>query len=157
MGRGDDGADLPEVRAAGGLVWRRRRGRVEVLMVHRPRYDDWSFPKGKRDGDERDRDTALREVAEETGLRCRLGPELGSGQRYEVVDRKGRVRAKRVRWWAMTAEGTQRPSVEDSDGEVDRTRWTPVEDLLDGTVATTYDEDLDLVHLLVTSGALDGA
>jgi len=85
------------VRAAGGLVWRRRRGQVEILVVHRPRYDDWSFPKGKRAGDERDRDTALREVQAETGLRCRLGPELGSGPEYELVARTGRTRRPRTR------------------------------------------------------------
>jgi 8-oxo-dGTP diphosphatase len=152
VGRADD---LPEIRAAGGLVWRRSGGRVELLVVHRPRYGDWSFPKGKRDGDERDRDTALREVREETGLRCRLGPELGSGQRYEVVDRKGRSRRKRVRWWAMTVDGDGEASGAGSDGEVDRTRWSAIEDLLSGADPLTYDDDLELVHLLVTSGALE--
>ncbi len=144
------------MRAAGGLVWRRHRGQVEVLVVHRPRYDDWSFPKGKRDGDERDRDTALREVAEETGLRCRLGPELGRGQEYEVTDRKGRRRSKRVRWWAMTVDGDARASGEGSDGEVDRVRWVALDDLRSGAWPLSYDDDLALVHLLVTSGALDG-
>lgn len=156
MGSGSSGG-LPEVRAAGGLVWRRRRGRVEVLVVHRPRYDDWSFPKGKRDGDERDRDTALREVAEETGLRCRLGPELGVGQEYEVTDRKGRRRAKRVRWWAMTVDGDDRATGDGSDGEVDRVRWVAIDDLRSGEWQLTYDEDLELVHLLASSGALDGS
>ncbi len=126
-------------------------------MVHRPRYDDWSFPKGKRDGDERDRDTALREVQEETGLRCRLGPELGSGQEYEIVDRKGRTRRKRVRWWAMTVQDGARATSDGSDGEVDQVRWVPLEDLRSGGSLLTYDEDVELVHLLATSGVLDGA
>ncbi len=138
-------------------MWRRHRGQVEVLVVHRPRYDDWSFPKGKRDGDERDRDTALREVAEETGLRCRLGPELGRGQEYEVTDRKGRLRSKRVRWWAMTVDGDTRATGAGSDGEVDRVRWVALDDLRSGAWPLSYDDDLELVHLLVTSGALDGS
>ena len=58
----------------------RARAGPEVLLVHRPRYDDWSFPKGKRDGDETDEETALREVAEETGLACVLGRQLGEAQ-----------------------------------------------------------------------------
>jgi 8-oxo-dGTP diphosphatase len=124
-------------------------------VVHRPRYDDWSFPKGKRDGDERDRDTALREVAEETGLRCRLGPELGRGQEYEVTDRKGRRRLKRVRWWAMTVDGGARATGAGSGGEVDRVRWVPLDDLRSGESPLSYEDDLELVHLLVTSGALD--
>jgi len=67
------------VRAAGGVVWRKTaRGNVEVLLVHRPGegYDDWTFPKGKKDWmDESDEDCALREVYEETGYLCQLGHE----------------------------------------------------------------------------------
>lgn len=107
------------VRAAGGIVWRRQGGDVEVLVVHRPRYDDWSFPKGKVDtSDASDQDAALREVEEETGLRCRLGVELSS---TSYVDRRGRP--KTVRYWAM------RPV----DGafvvndEVDEVRWVTVD------------------------------
>ena len=68
----------------------------DVLLVHRPRYDDWTFPKGKADEDESDEDCALREVHEETGLRCALDEEIGV---TEYVDAKGRP--KRVRWWRM--------------------------------------------------------
>jgi 8-oxo-dGTP diphosphatase len=70
------------VRAAGGLVLRDG----EVLLVHRPRYDDWTFPKGKAEDGETDEDCALREVREETGLDCRLGAEAGT---TEYVDSKG--------------------------------------------------------------------
>src|SRR6478609_10274218 len=67
------------VRAAGGIV--RRAGGADgealVLLVHRPRYDDWTFPKGKNESGERDEDAALREVEEETGLRCELGDPAG--------------------------------------------------------------------------------
>jgi 8-oxo-dGTP pyrophosphatase MutT (NUDIX family) len=87
------------VRAAGGLVTRPATGGgVEVLVVHRPRYDDWSLPKGKAEPGESDEDAALREVEEETGYRCTLGTELPTVH-YE--DRRGRQ--KQVRFWRMTA------------------------------------------------------
>ena len=90
-------AALNEVRAAGGVVWRRRTGPgYDVLLVHRPKYDDWTLPKGKADDGESDEDCALREVEEETGLRCLLGPEL------VAVDYRDRYdRPKHVRYWTM--------------------------------------------------------
>jgi 8-oxo-dGTP diphosphatase len=102
------------IRAAGGVIVREgERGR-EVLVVHRPRYDDWSFPKGKADGDEPDEACALREVAEETGLECVLLDELPSTQ---YVDAKGRP--KRVRYWLMRTEGGRIAF----DHEVDAAEW----------------------------------
>ena len=98
------------VRAAGGLVLRD----AEVLLVHRPRYDDWTFPKGKAEDGETDEDCALREVLEETGLHCRLGAEAGT---TEYVDSKGRP--KRVRWWLM--EPVQGDFV--PNDEVDEVQW----------------------------------
>lgn len=83
------------VRAAGGVLWR-ERATVEVVVVHRPRYDDWSFPKGKCEPGESDEECARREVTEETGLICDFGAEL-TPVRYH--DRNGR--AKQVRYWAM--------------------------------------------------------
>jgi len=98
------------VRAAGGLVVRDG----EVLLVHRPRYDDWTFPKGKAEDGETDEDCALREVLEETGLQCRLGAEAGA---TEYIDSKGRP--KRVRWWLMEpVQCDFTPS-----DEVDEVRW----------------------------------
>jgi 8-oxo-dGTP diphosphatase len=98
------------VRAAGGLVLRDG----EVLLVHRPRYDDWTFPKGKVEDGETDEACALREVLEETGLRCLLLAEAGT---TEYVDSKGRP--KRVRWWLMEpVQGDFTPS-----NEVDEVRW----------------------------------
>jgi 8-oxo-dGTP pyrophosphatase MutT (NUDIX family) len=85
------------IRAAGGVVVRHdAAGEVEVLVVHRPKYDDWSFPKGKALPEETDEACAVREVEEETGLRCELGSELAA---TEYVDGTGRP--KRVRYWVM--------------------------------------------------------
>jgi len=84
------------VRAAGGIVARGPEEALQVLLVHRPRYDDWTFPKGKSDPGERDEDCALREVAEETGILCSLGDELGV---TEYTDSRGR--AKTVRYFSM--------------------------------------------------------
>jgi 8-oxo-dGTP diphosphatase len=104
----------PTVRAAGGLVFRGDGDALEVLLVHRPRYDDWSLPKGKLHDGEDDEAAALREVEEETGLRCELGPELPSSA---YRDQKGRPKV--VRYWAMRPrDGVFRPHE-----EVDDVRW----------------------------------
>ena len=107
------------VRAAGGLVWRRNgSGDVELVLVHRPEYDDWSFPKGKLHEGETEPDAALREVEEETGLRCRLGPEQGT-----TSYRDRRNRRKVVRYWQMTpVEGEAAPA-----NEVDDVRWVALD------------------------------
>jgi 8-oxo-dGTP diphosphatase len=108
------------VRAGGGVVWRRvDDGRVEVLLVHRPRYDDWTFPKGKCEAAEADDRCALREVEEETGLRCVLGPEVATS-RY--IDNRGRDKV--VRYWAMTVETELDWAPGD---EVDDRAWVPVD------------------------------
>jgi 8-oxo-dGTP diphosphatase len=85
------------VRAAGGVVWRLTPAGAEVVLVHRPSYDDWTFPKGKVAPGETDEEAAQREVLEETGFACRLGLELPT---TTYVDLKGRP--KTVRYWAMT-------------------------------------------------------
>ncbi len=113
----------PLVRAGGGVVRRRGKdGQIEYALVHRPRYDDWSFPKGKTDPGETDEEAALREVEEETGVRARLGPEL-EPTRYR--DRKDRL--KQVRYWLMEpADGTTpkfRPN-----NEIDEVRWCSAAD-----------------------------
>jgi 8-oxo-dGTP pyrophosphatase MutT (NUDIX family) len=106
------------VQAAGGVVYRRGRNDVEVLLVHRPRYDDWTFPKGKLEPGEAHEGAAVREVEEETGFRCELGRELPS-TRY----RDSKARPKLVRYWAMRPVGGEfRPH-----REVDEIRWLPVE------------------------------
>jgi 8-oxo-dGTP diphosphatase len=105
------------VEAAGGIVWRlSAQGVLEVLLVHRPRYDDWSFPKGKLEPEESHPGAALREVEEETGLRCQLVDELAE---VRYTDRKGRP--KRVRYWSMEAvDGAFTPN-----DEVDEAVWLP--------------------------------
>ena len=126
---------MKEIRAAGAVLWRRRAdGGIEVAVVHRPRYDDWSLPKGKLNPDEDWQDAALREVREETGLECELGEELES---TTYLDRKGR--RKLVRFWRMRATGGE---FEPSD-EVDELRWAALDEaerLLD------YDHDRRLVN-----------
>lgn len=106
------------IEAAGGAVWRRgAAGEVEVLLVHRPRYDDWTLPKGKLDPGESHLAAALREVEEEAGLRCEAGEELAQ-VRYE--DRHGRP--KTVRYWEMKrVAGCFEPN-----DEVDAIRWVPL-------------------------------
>jgi 8-oxo-dGTP diphosphatase len=118
------------VRGAGGLVCRRGpAGGLEVVLVHRRAYDDWEFPKGKLDQGETEPDAALREVEEETGLRCRLGREIGSSS---YVDFRGRP--KIVRYWEMhPVAGTLAPA-----HEVDAARWVPLAELRE---ALSHDRD----------------
>jgi 8-oxo-dGTP pyrophosphatase MutT (NUDIX family) len=104
-----------QVRAAGGVAVREGAEGPEVVVIHRPRYDDWTLPKGKCWPEESDEDCALREVEEETGLACELLHELPS---TEYVDPKGRP--KRVRYWAMRVVGGDlRPA----PPEVDEVLW----------------------------------
>jgi 8-oxo-dGTP diphosphatase len=125
------------IEAAGGVVMRKGPQETEIAVVHRPRYDDWSFPKGKLDPGETFEEAALREVREETGLICRLGPELAFAH-YE--DNEGRPKV--VRYWLMAV--IEDPGFSPSD-EVDELRWmTPAAapDLL------TYSRDRKLVRTL---------
>jgi 8-oxo-dGTP pyrophosphatase MutT (NUDIX family) len=106
------------VRAAGGLVVRVGPAGTEIVLVHRPAYDDWSFPKGKLNDGESELQAALREVEEEVGVRCALGRDLGT---IAYVD--GRGRPKIVRYWEMSAVNGNalRPA-----NEVDDARWVPI-------------------------------
>jgi 8-oxo-dGTP diphosphatase len=126
--------ETAEVKAGGGVVVRPGEDGPCVALVHRPKYDDWSFPKGKLDRGESFEDGALREVEEEIGLRCRLGREL-SPTTYH--DSKGR--SKVVRYWLMEPlEGEFAPS-----GEVDEMRWLPV---ADADTLLSYDHDRVLLR-----------
>lgn len=129
----------PLVRAAGGMVWRTASsGEVEMVVVHRPKYDDWTFPKGKNEPGEDDEACAMREVEEETGFRCTLGPELTS---TSYVDRKGRP--KEVRYWVMTIEDGEFAPTD----EVDELRWVTENQ---ARWLLSYDRDRDVLDAFLT-------
>ena len=120
------------IRAAGGIVLRGEGPERTVALVHRPRYDDWSFPKGKLDDGEDEATAALREVEEETGLRCHLGPSVGA-----VTYRDRRGRAKVVRYFQMDADGGRFAP----NHEVDELRWVPIEDA-EGLLSYAHDRNM---------------
>lgn len=114
--------DSPVEQAAGGVVWREGPTGVEVLLVHRPGYDDWTFPKGKLESGECLLECARREVREETGVRPLIGRYLG-----DISYLKQEGRPKVVHYWAMHADEFDfAPS-----HEVDRIRWVHEASLAD--------------------------
>ena len=122
------------VRAAGGIPVRDGRDGLEVLVVHRPQYDDWSFPKGKCEEGETDEACALREVQEETGLVCARERELPSTAYHD-----SRGRQKRVRYWRLRVDGGQLSYVH----EVDEARWlSPAE----AEKLLSYARDVDVLR-----------
>jgi len=104
-----------------------------VLLVHRPAYDDWTFPKGKVERGETEKECALREVEEETGLRCALGRELES-----TIYRDGKGRRKRVRYWVMEIESGELGF----DNETDDARWLTFDD---AAGLLSYERDIGLL------------
>ena len=106
------------VRAAGGVVHRTRDGTVEVLVIHRPKYGDWTLPKGKLDPGETDEEGGLREVEEETGYRCEIEGRAGS---VSYQDRRGRP--KTVVYFLMRPTGGEFSP----NDEVDELRWLPLD------------------------------
>ena len=130
----DLGDGEPDVAAAGGVLIRPGESGREVAVIHRPKYMDWSLPKGKLEEGEGWQEAALREVEEETGFRCRPLTEL---PHVSYLDRKSR--RKLVRYWLMEPlEGRFEPH-----GEVDELRWvTPDE----ADKQLTYPHDRELVH-----------
>jgi 8-oxo-dGTP diphosphatase len=118
------------IRAAGGLVVRDG----SVLLVHRPAYDDWSFPKGKLEEGESWEDGAIREVEEETGLACKLGALIGS-TRYFVLQGP-----KEVRYYRMESDAQA-----SAQNEVDEVRWVPLDE---APAVLTHDRDRKLLARL---------
>ncbi|MHB1472217.1 MAG: bifunctional NUDIX hydrolase/histidine phosphatase family protein [Dermatophilaceae bacterium] len=108
------------VLAAGGVLWRRDPSDPEVALVHRPKYDDWSLPKGKAKAGEHLLVTALREVTEETGCHPRIGPHLTT-VRYRVTS-GGRLSNKVVTYWSMRCAGGSFLA----SREVDEMQWLPL-------------------------------
>jgi 8-oxo-dGTP pyrophosphatase MutT (NUDIX family)/phosphohistidine phosphatase SixA len=130
------------ITAAGGVVWRRRPGprpepRIEVLVVHRPSYDDWTFPKGKSDPGETLQETAVREIAEEAGVRVRLGHPL---QQISYPVSGG---TKQVSYWCarLIRPDTDAPFVPNK--EVDEVRWVGLRDARD---LLTFSHDVELLE-----------
>jgi 8-oxo-dGTP diphosphatase len=134
-------ADGGEVWAAGGVVMRWQEGRPQVALVHRPRRDDWTFPKGHLEAGESAQEAALREVEEETALRCRPVRPVG---RSRYVDHRGRPKV--VDYWLMEVEaGSFAPN-----DEVDALVWVGLDDVPD---ALTYGVDRDLFALADLGGS----
>ena len=125
-------ADLPQVPAAGGVLWRRVDGELRIALVHRPKYDDWSLPKGKLDPGEAAVVGGVREVWEETGFTAVPGRTLGES-RYRVLA-GGREAEKTVQWWAMRATGGEFVP----GAEVDQLRWVSPSSAL-ARVSAGYD------------------
>lgn len=136
MARRDiDNEGEPDIAAAGGVVLRRDDDRrTRIAVIHRPKYMDWSLPKGKLEKGEKYREAALREVEEEIGFRCELGPELPP---VSYLDRK--ARSKLVRYWLMEpVKGKFEPH-----GEVDELRWLTRRE---AEALLSYDHDRKLVR-----------
>lgn len=123
-----------KIAAAGTVVFRTRKGEQEVLLVHRPRYDDWSLPKGKVDPDEYLAGCAVRETREESGVKVRLGSPVGR-VRYPVSTGQ-----KSVDYWRghVVRNGKHKPSA-----EVDEIRWLPVDAAL---AKLTYGDEVPVLQ-----------
>jgi len=131
------------VQAAGGLVVRRQAGQLQIVVVHRPVHQDWSYPKGKLEEGETFEDAAQREVLEETGLACAL---LRFIEHTEYVDRKGRPKV--VAYWVMAVEaGTFVPNE-----EVDELRWVTI---AEAAPLLSYERDRELLAVLMADDQLE--
>ena len=131
------------IAAAGVVLWRRlTEDLLQVALIHRPRYDDWSFPKGKVELGESEISTAFREAFEETGYECTFGPELCTVE-YLVGEIK-----KTVRYWSAQAIGEPAPVMDPSD--VDQLIWLTIED---GYVKLSRAGDIEVLKSFEKFGA----
>jgi 8-oxo-dGTP diphosphatase len=126
--------DAKDVMSAGVVVFRPGK---QVLLVHRPKYDDWSFPKGKLDRGEHATTAATREVAEETGLHVKLGPPI-SDQRYPVA-----AGMKTVRYWTGRVVGDDDVSPYVPNHEIDGVAWVPHDEAME---RLTYSRDRETLR-----------
>lgn len=129
------------IPAAGTLPWRRRRGQLEVALVHRPKYDDWSWAKGKLDAGEPWPVAAVRETLEETSLQVGLGRPLPSSE-YVVLGPDGQPGTKEVRYWAAESTTPAGPL----QHEIDEVRWL---DVVSASDRLDYARDRDQLRALV--------
>jgi 8-oxo-dGTP pyrophosphatase MutT (NUDIX family)/phosphohistidine phosphatase SixA len=129
------------IAAAGALPWRRRHDQLQVAMVHRPRYDDWSWAKGKLDPGEEWPVAAAREVFEETGFHVRLGRPLPTSL-YTVPDASGEAEGKEVRYWAAEVVGGAGMLVH----EIDEIAWLDVNTAAD---RLSYSRDGEQLRALI--------
>ena len=136
------------IPAAGTVPWRRRRGQLEVALVHRPKYDDWAWPKGKLDPDEEWPVAAVRETHEETALEVRLGRPLPAAA-YTVLDRDGEPTTKEVRYWAAEVTGGGGPLA----NEIDEVRWL---DVVAASDRLDYARDRDQLRAVVRADKAGG-
>lgn len=132
---------MPEVEAAGCVIWRPGSNGPDVLVIHRPRYDDWSVPKGKLDAGESFLEAAVREVEEETGCTGVVGSELDP---VFYVDHKGR--SKIVRYWLMAADASFNAEAFVANDEVDVLAWMEIGD---ARASLTYGHDAALLDQAV--------
>jgi 8-oxo-(d)GTP phosphatase len=123
------------IRAAGALLWRERSaGEIEIALVHRPSYGDWSLPKGKIDENETALACAYREVFEETGIKARFTRQLGT------VEYEDNNTQKRVKYWVAQALGT---SDFVANEEVDQLRWLKPSDSIE---LATHQSDKEMIE-----------
>lgn len=126
------------IRAAGGLVWRIHEGQLEILLIHRPRYNDWTLPKGKLKDGERWEDAALREVAEETGLQTCLEGFA------DVLFYQVKQGPKAVLFWNMRVIGpTSQTLISDTPDEVSEVAWLSVPEAIQ---RVNYDDERELLQ-----------
>lgn len=129
------------ILAAGGVVWRETvDSRIEVAIIHRPQYDDWSFPKGKKEESEALITCAFREIVEETGLQVELGPFLGD------IEYESTAGEKKVSFWAAKAVGDTTKFTPNS--EVDLIEWHEFENL---TEKLTLNSDKEILDIFIES------
>ena len=131
-----------DIVAAGGIIIDESSDSRRVLLVHRPRYDDWSFPKGKLDPGETIEEAALREVKEETGLKCRIIRKLAVGRYLYRTRHKGRLKPKAVHYFLMERLNRR---IKVPGDEVDLAEWVELDE---ASRKLTYTQDKELLDLL---------